>query len=45
MKFAKFQRVKKERRVNAFYYVCGPARIARDRASAMRSTVAKLIKN
>ena len=42
-KVAKFLTVKKERRVNAFHYVCWPSRIARDRASAMRSATSKLV--
>ena len=44
LKFTRFLMVKKERRVNAFHYVCRPTRIARDRASAMRSATAKLRK-
>ena len=43
LKFTRFRNVKKERRVNAFHYVCRPTHFARDRASAYRSAIAKLI--
>ena len=43
-KFTRFRRVKKERRVNAISLCfADPPRIARDRASAMRSAIANLI--
>ena len=43
-KFTRFRRVKKERRVNAISLCfADPPRIARDRASAMRSATAKII--
>ena len=46
LKFTRFRRVKKERRVNAFhYFCCRPTRKAHSRAPAIRSATAKLATN